>query len=98
MQILKTQVMNNFFEELKKYFEETPHSKVLEDWAKSEVFDSVGPTVEDFISNSQKYHVHTVACDYWGDQNINSDMSPKYSSGLFFDNYFPRNAKSGFFN
>ena len=42
--------MNNFFEELKKYFEVTPREKVLEDWAKSAEFDKVGPTVEELTS------------------------------------------------
>lgn len=42
---------NNFVEDLKKYFEETPRKKVLEDWAKSEEFDEIGPTVEEFLTN-----------------------------------------------
>jgi len=48
--------MNNFYEELKRYFEVTPQDKVLEDWAKSEEFDNVGPTVEEFINFSQQYN------------------------------------------
>lgn len=42
----------NFYQELKKYFETTPREKVLEDWEKSKHFDSVGPTVEEFLTNS----------------------------------------------
>lgn len=45
---------NNFFEELKKYFEVTPREKVLEDWAKSIEFDKVGPTVEEFIESTKQ--------------------------------------------
>lgn len=37
----------NFYEELKKYFEVTPREKVLEYWAKSAEFDKVGITVKD---------------------------------------------------
>jgi hypothetical protein len=36
-------------DQLKKYFEETPKEKVLEDWAKSESFDEVGPTMDEFL-------------------------------------------------
>lgn len=42
---------NNFYEDLKKYFEETPREKVLEDWEKSKECDQVGPTVEDYLLN-----------------------------------------------
>ena len=47
--------MNNFFEELKKYFEITPQDKVLEDWAKSAEFDEIGPTVGEFLHTTQQY-------------------------------------------
>jgi hypothetical protein len=45
---------NNFYEKLKQYFEETPREKVLEDWAKSAEYDKVGPTVDDFLNNTNK--------------------------------------------
>jgi hypothetical protein len=45
---------NNFYEKLKQYFEETPREKILEDWAKSAEFDNVGPTVDDFLNNTNK--------------------------------------------
>ncbi len=41
---------NNLIEDLKKYFETTPREKVLEDWAKSESFDEIGPTMDEFIN------------------------------------------------
>jgi hypothetical protein len=44
----------NFYEKLKEYFENTPREKVLEDWNKSAEFDKVGPTVDEFIENSNK--------------------------------------------
>jgi hypothetical protein len=44
----------NFYEKLKEYFETTPREKVLEDWNKSAEFDKVGPTVDEFIENSNK--------------------------------------------
>jgi len=43
--------MENFTEELEKYFKETPREKVLDDWEKSNEWDKVGPTVEEFIQH-----------------------------------------------
>ena len=48
----KTKYMKNFVEKLKKYFEETPREKVLEDWEKSKEWDNVGITVEEFLQNT----------------------------------------------
>lgn len=45
--------MNNFFEDLRKYFESTPRKQVLKDWAKSKEFDKVGPTVDEFLENNK---------------------------------------------
>lgn len=44
--------MNNLLNSLKEYFETTPREKVLEDWAKSAEFDSVSPTVDEFLHNT----------------------------------------------
>ena len=44
----------NFYEKLKEYFENTPREKVLADWNKSAEFDKVGPTIDNFIENSNK--------------------------------------------
>jgi hypothetical protein len=41
-------------EELKKYFETTPREKVLENWAKSEPFDEIGPTMDEFLEQIQR--------------------------------------------
>jgi len=45
---------SNFYKKLKQYFEETPREKILEDWANSAEFDNVGPTVDDFLNNTNK--------------------------------------------
>lgn len=36
--------MNNFVNELKKYFEETPREQVLKDWDKTRQFDNSQPS------------------------------------------------------
>lgn len=41
--------MENFLEELKKYFESTPKDKILSDWEKTKDFDNIGLTVDEFI-------------------------------------------------
>lgn len=40
---------NDIVADLKKYFETTPRDKVLENWAKSESFDEIGPTMDEFL-------------------------------------------------
>ena len=39
---------SSFVDRLKEYFENTPREKVLEDWAKTEQFDKVGPPIASF--------------------------------------------------
>jgi hypothetical protein len=45
---------SNFYEDLKKHFENTPKDKLLEEWEKSAESDKVGPTVEEFLNNSKQ--------------------------------------------
>jgi hypothetical protein len=45
---------NNFYEELKHYFETTPREKVLKDWNESVELDKIGPTVEEFLGMIQE--------------------------------------------
>ena len=76
--------MNNFFEEVRKYLEETPQEKVLEDWAKSAHLDDVGPSVEDFLRHSQYYHIFSSQPDDGCQNKIINDFSPEFSSGFFY--------------
>jgi hypothetical protein len=46
---------DNFLEELKKYFKETPKEKILEDWEKSKELDNVGVSVEEFLKETNKH-------------------------------------------
>jgi len=78
--------MNNFFEELQKYFEVTPQEKILEDWAKSAEFDKIGPTVEQFLKNTQMYYQIHSKDPQQGCLIENNQYSPKYSSGFFLSN------------
>jgi hypothetical protein len=76
--------MDNLLEELKKYFKNTPRSKVMEDWAKSAEYDKVGPTVEEFISCSP-YHYTSNVLSITNQQHIQSNLSSKFSSGFFLN-------------
>lgn len=40
--------MENFVDDLEKYFNETPKEKILEDWAKTKEWDNIGITVIEF--------------------------------------------------
>jgi hypothetical protein len=51
----------NFYEKLKEYFNTTPREKVLEDWNKSADFDKVGPTLYEFIENSNEERLKETA-------------------------------------
>jgi hypothetical protein len=50
----------NFYEKLKEYFKTTPREKVLEDWNKSAHLDNVGPTVDEFIENSERERLENI--------------------------------------
>jgi hypothetical protein len=56
----------NFYEDLKKHFENTPREKLLEEWEKSAESDKVGPTVEEFLNNSKQETVEEAAKNQWG--------------------------------
>jgi hypothetical protein len=53
----------NFYEKLKEYFNTTPREKVLEDWKKSANLDNVGPTIDEFIENSNEERLKKAAED-----------------------------------
>jgi hypothetical protein len=44
----------NFYEKLVEYFKNTPREKVLEDWNKTAECDNIGPTVEEFLGNTEE--------------------------------------------
>jgi hypothetical protein len=79
----KSKVMNNFIEDLKKYFEATPREKVLADWAETAEFDNVGPTVDEFFYAQQDFGCSFNQTDVV-QQNVINVHNPKFSSGFFF--------------
>ena len=54
LEIKLAEYFGNINELLKKYFKDTPREKVLENWAKSEKFDNIGPTRDEFLEQIQR--------------------------------------------
>lgn len=40
---------NNILQDLKDYFKNTPREQIEKDWAETEKYDKVGPTVSEFL-------------------------------------------------
>jgi hypothetical protein len=80
--------MNNFYEELKKYFEETPQDIIMKDWAKSIEFDNTGISVEGFLKNSQQYH--SIFTDHSPDNHTQNQLNKFHTEfpSLFLTNKF----------
>lgn len=77
---------NNFLEKLINYFENTPREQVLADWAKSEEYDNVGLTVQEFLSLQRKRFqlVEHQDSDYTYSLN---NINPKFTSGFLLKSY-----------
>lgn len=74
--------MNNFLEDLKRYFETTPRDKVLEDWAKAEEFDQCGVLVN---STFLEYYMFSQEDSNRESKIILQDKySPNFNSGFSF--------------
>jgi hypothetical protein len=89
--------MNNFFEDLKQYFDSTPQHAVEEAWKKTEAFDEIGPTVEEFLKNTQQYVIQTDNPKEEFEYNINNNLNPNFASGFILHTKTNNNAKSCFF-
>ena len=47
--------MNNILEDLKKYFQDTPQEQIMKEWAETEKYDKVGPSIEEFLIKTKLY-------------------------------------------
>jgi hypothetical protein len=76
--------MDNFFEELKKYFEQTPQEEILKVWEKSASVDDIGMTVEDFLANSTHYYpIFSTDPNTKCASQLMNNLDPKFTSGFF---------------
>lgn len=44
----------NFFEDLVKYFENTPEGQIKKDWEATKEFDNIGITVDEFLAQNKE--------------------------------------------
>lgn len=76
-------VMNDFLEDLKKYFENTPEEEVLRLWEKSAELDSIGVTMSDFLRNLNRYHFTFTPPNPEIKNRFETNINPKFTSGFF---------------
>lgn len=67
--------MNNFLESLRCYFKDNSREKILEDWAKTEEFDQVGISVEDFLNIIKEYRLSVMKTNYEKFKDKFSDLT-----------------------
>jgi hypothetical protein len=77
--------MNNLTEALKKYFETTPRDRVLENWEKSEAFDKIGPTMDEFLEVTNVHFKVKSEDPIKGCEIHKNEYGLKFSSGFFFN-------------
>jgi hypothetical protein len=87
---------SNFYEKLKEYFENTPREKVLEDWNKSAHLDNVGPTVDEFIENSQEQRLREAAERFYSEQSesYENSIEPTFDDSRYLVTGFLEGVKS----
>jgi hypothetical protein len=86
----------NFYEKLKEYFEKTPREKVLEDWNKSAHLNNVGPTVDEFIENSQEQRLREAAERFYSEQSktYENAIEPTFDDSRYLVTGFLEGVKS----
>ncbi len=71
----------NFYEKLVEYFKNTPREKVLEDWNKTAECDNIGPTVEEFLGNTEET-LEQAAIRLYPDNIIKLGNETSYNAAL----------------
>lgn len=77
--------MENIVEKLKKYFETTSQEQVLKEWEKTKDFDQIGPTMDDFLNQTDWHFKIKLDDPVLGQSLIVKNYSPKFSSGFFLN-------------
>lgn len=89
--------MSDFYEQLEQYFATTPREKILEDWAKTEEYDKIGPTAEALLNNILRYQVHSFESLTETFSKTPNTFNPKFSSGFLFSRHNLNYAESSLF-
>lgn len=76
--------MNNILEDLKKYFQDTPQEQIMKEWAETEKYDKVGPSIEEFLIKTKLYFKLEDEDLVLKEQNFPKNIkNPNYTSGFF---------------
>ncbi len=87
--------MNNFIEELKMYFENTPKEEILKVWNETAAeFDGIGITVEELLSRSVYQYILPDNLDIGSRIIASNNFNPEFSSGFFVTHNHVNYAKS----
>lgn len=73
--------MNTVLENLKLYFQNNSREQIEKDWAESEKYDKVGPSVDEFLHQSQFFYEQESKDSFWEYSCSNHIIeNPKFAS------------------
>ncbi len=81
---LKLKMMSTVLENLKLYFQNNSREQIENDWAESEKYDKVGPTIDEFMHQSQFFYELENNDPFWEFSCLNQIIeNPKFTSDFF---------------
>lgn len=95
--MLESSDMENIVEMLKMYFNTTSKENVIKDWEKTKDFDQIGPTMDEFLKQTNWHFKIKLFSPLNGQIHTINYCSPKFSSGFLLTNH-PKYAKSSIFD
>lgn len=77
--------MNSVLKALQEYFQNNSAEQISKDWAETEKYDIVGPTIDDFMFQSKIFYETEIRQSYWEFNCQNETIeNPKFASDFFF--------------
>lgn len=78
--------MSTVLEGLKLYFQNNSRDQIEKDWAESEKYDKIGPTIDEFIHQSQFIFAQEMKGSFWEFSCLNQIIeNPKFTSDFFLN-------------
>lgn len=78
--------MSKMLEKLDAYFKNTPREQILKDWAETEKFDKVGPTIHELVEHLETYFKIPKQDEYERNKLYNLIIENPEFSGFFYLN------------
>lgn len=76
--------MRTILENLKLYFQNNSREQIEKDWAESEKYDKIGPTIDNFMLQSQLFYELEMKDSFWEYSCLNDIIeNPKFASDFF---------------